>query len=123
VGTKASLILKANDVAATAAWYELVGFEVRGSFPDDAPTWVEVARDDLAVQSVSGDTPWPEPPRLTGCLYVRPPSVRAVHDEVKDRVECPWGVEERPWGARELTLTDPNGYYVTFTEPLDAGGS
>jgi hypothetical protein len=41
---------------------------------------------------------------------------------VKDRVTCEWGVEDREWGARELTLQDPNGYYLTFSGPAGAGG-
>jgi len=30
-------------------------------------------------------------------------------------VTCEWGVEDREWGARELTLQDPNGYFLTFS--------
>jgi hypothetical protein len=90
---------------------------VRGTYPEDAPTWAEVTRDDLAVQFLTGETPWPGSPALTGCLYVHPADVRAVHDEIKDAIDCPWGVEEREWGARELTVQDPNGYFVTFSEP------
>jgi hypothetical protein len=113
-----AVILKTLDLAATIRWYEQVGFELRGTFPDDEPTWAELARDDLVLQFLSGDTPWTGPPGLTGSLYVHPASVQAVHDEVRERVECPWGVEERPWGARELTLTDPNGYFLTFSEAV-----
>ena len=117
-----AVILKALDVSATMEWYQLVGFEVRASFPEPEPTWVELARDGLVIQFLSGETPWSAPPALTGCLYVHPGSVQAVHDEIKDRVSCPWGVEERPWGARELTIADPNGYFLTFTEPMEERG-
>ena len=27
---------------------------------------------------------------------------------------------ERPWNAREVVVTDPDGYVLVFTEPLDA---
>jgi hypothetical protein len=113
-----AVILKALDLAATIDWYQRVGFQLRGAFPDDEPTWAELARDDLVLQFLSGETPWEGPPSLTGSLYVHPVSVQAVHDEVRERVECPWGVEGRPWGARELTLVDPNGYALTFSEAL-----
>jgi hypothetical protein len=103
-------------------WYQLIGFEVRASFPESEPTWVELARDGLVIQFLSGDTPWSAPPSLTGCLYVHPGSVQAVHDQIKDRVPCPWGVEDRPWGTRELTVADPNGYFLTFTEPIEDDG-
>jgi catechol 2,3-dioxygenase-like lactoylglutathione lyase family enzyme len=117
---EASIILKADDVPATLTWYRQLGFRVRASHPEDEPTWAEVARDDLVVQFVAGETPWDGRPALTGTLYVRPGSVDAVFASIKDVVEWEWGVEERPWGARELTLRDPNGYYVTFTEPTAA---
>jgi hypothetical protein len=111
-----AVVLKTLDMAATLEWYRRIGFEVRDAQPESEPTWVELARDGLVLQFLAGETPWPDPPALTGCLYVHPPSVRAVYDEISDAVACPWGVEERPWGARELTLSDPNGYYLTFTE-------
>ena len=117
---RAAIILKAGDLPATIDWYGRVGFEQRGTFPDENPTWCELGRDDLVVQFLAGETPWDGPPALTGCLYVHPPSVDEVYDQVKDRVACEWGVEERDWGARELTLQDPNGYFLTFSQPPDA---
>jgi hypothetical protein len=117
-----AVILKTLDLNATLEWYQLVGFEVRATFPEREPTWAEIARDGLVIQFASGDTPWSGPPALTGCLYVHPGSVQTVYDQIRDRVPCPSGVEERPWGARELTIADPNGYFLTFTEPIDAGG-
>jgi hypothetical protein len=111
------VILKAVDIPETVEWYRRIGFEERGSFPDEAPTWCELGRDDLVVQFVSGETPWEGPPALTGCLYVHPASVERMYEQVKDGVVCEWGVEEREWETRELTLRDPNGYYVTFSEP------
>jgi hypothetical protein len=112
-----SVILKTEDMAATMDWWQRVGFELRGSFPDDEATWCELARDGLVVQFLAGETPWDGPPALTGCLYVHPASVSTLYDDIKDRVACEHAVEERDWGARELTLQDPNGYFLTFTEP------
>jgi catechol 2,3-dioxygenase-like lactoylglutathione lyase family enzyme len=31
------------------------------------------------------------------------------------------GPVERPWNAREVVVTDPDGYVLVFTEPLDTG--
>jgi len=116
--------LKASDIEATMAWYRAIGFEVRGRFPDTDPTWCEVARDDLALQFISGETPWPQAPGCTGCFYVRPAtSVTEVHGRLAAVVPVPWGVEERPWGARELVLQDPDGYFITFTEELEGGAA
>jgi hypothetical protein len=110
-------ILKTEDLPVTITWYIAVGFTLRGQTPDDEPTWAELERDGVVLQFISGDTPWPGPPAFTGCIYLHPNSVEKVYAEIKAGVDCPWGVELRPWGARELTLQDPNGYYITFTEP------
>ena len=94
-------MLKAEDMDATVAWYERVGFEVRGRAPDTGtPSWLELECDGLVLQFLSGDTPWPEPPLLTGTLYVYPTSVDEVHERIRDEIEPAWGPEDREWGAK-----------------------
>lgn len=109
-------ILKAADIARTVQWYTAAGFEVRGLNPDVMPTWCEVARDGTVLQFIAGETPWEGEPRLTGCLYVSTDNVDAVYEEIRDRVTCEWGVEEREWGARELVVRDPDDYFITFSQ-------
>jgi uncharacterized glyoxalase superfamily protein PhnB len=112
-------ILETTDMAATLDWYERAGFAVRGRSPRIDATWAEVARDGLAVQFLAGDTPWPEPPAFTGCFYAYPASVDAVAAELAAALGVDCRVQERDWGAREVTLQDPNGYWLTFTQQLD----
>jgi hypothetical protein len=91
---------------------------------DGQPRWLcEVERDGLVLQFLGGDaTPWPGEPAFTGCFYVHPASVEAVYADLEGRINAEWGIEMRPWGARELTLQDPNGYYIVFTEPAREDG-
>ena len=111
-------MLKSSDVARTIEWYRGVGFEILGIYPDSGePIWCEVTRDGLVLQFLGGDTPWPEAPLFTGTLYLHPPSVDSVYEEIKEHTTPLWGPEERDWGARELGLQDPDGYFLTFTEP------
>ena len=111
--------LKSNDVSATIAWYRGVGFQVREVFPDEgAPTFCEVARDGVVLRFLGADdAPWPEPPGFTGTIYLYPESVDALFEEIRDHTEPAWGPEDREWGDRELGLRDPDGYFLTFTEP------
>lgn len=120
---RVTAILKSNDVPATIAWYQSVGFEVREAFPDErAPTFCEVARDGVVLRFLGGDeTPWPEPPGFTGTIYLYPESVDALYEEIRDQVEPAWGPGDREWGDRELGLRDPNGYFLTFTETAGGG--
>jgi hypothetical protein len=54
--------------------------------------------------------------------HVRPPGLeapRALMSSSNDQRahDAGLGPENREWGARELGLQDPNGYFLTFTEP------
>lgn len=114
-------MLKTNDMPATLEWYRRVGFDVIDQFPKTGqPTWCEVSRDGVVLQFLGGETPWPDPPTLTGTLYFYPASVSALYDEIEEHTKPAWGPEVREWGARELALQDPNGYFLTFTEPANS---
>jgi uncharacterized glyoxalase superfamily protein PhnB len=110
-------ILKASDIRRTEDWYRKAGFVIRAHHPEEAPTWCELERDGTVLQFLSGETPWIDAPSFTGCFYVHCSDVEAVYEQIRDLVEIEWGVEDREWGARELVLRDPDGYFVTFTQP------
>jgi catechol 2,3-dioxygenase-like lactoylglutathione lyase family enzyme len=117
---RVNVMLKTEDMTSTLDWYQRAGFRVRGRFPEDTePTWIELARDDVVVQFLAGETPWPEVPSLTGTIYLYPESVRALHEQIRGQIEPAWGPEVREWGMLEMGLQDPNGYFLTFTEPAD----
>ena len=119
---RVTAILKARDVAATIAWYTRIGFELRERHPEtETPTWCELARDGVVLQFLAGDTPWPGPPTFTGTIYLYPASVSQVYEEIGEDVTPAWGPEVREWGSRELGLQDPDGYFLTFTEPAEPG--
>jgi hypothetical protein len=107
-------ILKVRSIEGTVRWYADVGFAVR---ENDGQSFAEVARAGLALQFLAGETPWPGEPALTGNFYVHVDDVVALHEAIQARVDIPWGIEVRPWGVIELTLRDPDGYHVTFTQP------
>lgn len=48
-----------------------------------------------------------------------PESVDALQEEIKEHTQPEWGPEVRDWGSRELGLRDPNGHFLTFTEPAE----
>ena len=95
------------DIRRTEDWYRNVGVVLRAHHPEEAPTWCELERDGTVLQLLSGETPLIGAPSFTGCFYVHCSDVDAVYEQIRDRVEIEWGVEERDWGARELVLRDP----------------
>jgi hypothetical protein len=119
VEPRAAAILKVSSVPKSVQWYQLLGFEVSGGPPSDDDTWAEVTYGSLVLQFLSGETPWPSAPTFTGCFYVHTTSVEDVFERVREAAPPNWGIEQRPWGAVELTLEDPDGYYLTFTQDSD----
>ena len=115
--TRPAAILKVSSVHASVRRYRQLGFDVRPAAVDADATWAEVERDGLVLQLLGGNTPWSSDPGFTGSFYVHTDSVQAVHDAAAGVVPIEWGVEVRPWGALELTLQDPDGYFLTFTQP------
>lgn len=117
MGQDVVAILKSADLATTVGWYRDAGFDIRRS----EPALCEVSREGLALQFLSGETPWTGPPALTGCFYVHvhvpDVDVDVVAATVGGSITPEWGVEDRDWGSRELVLQDPNGYFITFTAP------
>jgi len=112
----AYVILKVADIERTIEWYVAAGFELNGRNTDDDREWCEVSRDGVELQFLAGETPWPEAPGMTGCLYVAVPNADQALAELRAPAVAEWGVEDRPWGSREIVLRDPDGYFITLSE-------
>lgn len=111
------VILKVADLDRTLEWYAAAGFAVRGREDMGESTWAEVEREGATIQFLSGATPWPGEPSLSGCLYVHAADIDTALADLRAPVHAEWGIESRPWGAREIVLRDPDGYYITLTTP------
>ena len=116
MGSRVVAVGKASDLAATRSWYSAAGFQVRTASPAVGATWLEVARDGLVLQFVAGATPWAGEPAFTGSFYVHVDDVDLTARELTAPVSAEWGVEDRAWGSRELTVKDPDGYFITFVQ-------
>ncbi|MEM9165087.1 MAG: bleomycin resistance family protein, partial [Cyanobacteria bacterium P01_F01_bin.4] len=58
-------------------------------------------------------------PTLTGQLYCYPPDVDALWDELKDKVEIAWPIDNMIYGMREFAIRDCNGYVITFGQDIE----
>ncbi len=43
----------------------------------------------------------------------------ALWEVVKDEVSPEWGPEEMPYGMHEFAIKDPNGYLLSFGQPVE----
>jgi len=108
-------ILACNDLAATQAFYERLGFFVTGDHGDyriltDGKGW------HLHLQSA--EPGWVIPGRNAQGIYLYAEDVDAVADRVRDLVIEPGAPHEKPWGMYEFALGDPDGVLVRVGRPI-----
>jgi catechol 2,3-dioxygenase-like lactoylglutathione lyase family enzyme len=109
--------LACADVAAAIAFYvEKLGFEkdwTWGEPPTDGGVWrghvrLYFMRNEELAARVHGSE-----------LMLQVSPLADVYKEHLSRnAPIRSGIKEEPWGVREYSITDPNGYRLRFYEPL-----
>ncbi len=101
-------ILASRDIAETTAFYERLGFAVRGRYEDFGPTYLILRRDDVELHFVH--SPEADPAESHGGCYLRLADAQAVYEQWE-----PLGIPEihpprdTEWGMREFFVIDPSG--------------
>jgi uncharacterized glyoxalase superfamily protein PhnB len=107
-------MLQSADLQRSIDWYESVlGFRCTGR----QDGWCRLERDGVALMFMQnahlGD------PHATATQYIHVDDLSALWSGIKDRVTAEWGPEEMPYGSVEFAIRDPDGYLLSFGEPLD----
>ena len=102
-------IVPAGDMAASTAFYQLLGFTVAADFGgyrimEDGRGW------HLHLNYMPGWPPRVEENPFGLYLYVE--DVDAVADRVRDRIIEPGAPHLKPWGTYEFAVSDPSGVLV-----------
>jgi len=108
-----SPMLQSSDLRRTIDWYEQVlGFRCAGSVEG----WCRLARDGVALMFMTNAHLGP--PQSTATQYIDVDDVPALWAAIKDRVSAEWGPEEMPYGMLEFAIRDPDGYLLSFGQPV-----
>ena len=112
-------MLKANNIQETIYFYtNQLGFSVGSSFgPEGTPTWCSLKRENVCLMFYGMDAP-KGPPNLTGLLYFYPKDVRALWEQLKDKVPVEWELQEMDYGMLEFAIRDCNGYTLSFGQDV-----
>ncbi|MBL7834882.1 MAG: glyoxalase [Cyclobacteriaceae bacterium] len=113
-----------SDLAATAAFYNRLGFEVVASVPDDEGKDLFVMMQNGSVTIMfqtfkSIENTLPQVSRQNGgslLLYIKMKGIRDFFEQVKDQVTVLTGLEKTFYGATEFSIVDINQYMLTFAE-------
>ena len=112
-------ILRIFDIAKAREFYEgFLGFEVRWEhrYGDNFPLYMEIARGEcvLHLSEHHGDA------SPGSALRIHVGDIAGFHSELtaKDYRLAKPGLEEKPWGTREVSVTDPFGNRLHFYEEI-----
>ena len=108
-------MLQTKDMDETIDWYrDVLGFALQNRMDDD---WCCLTRDDVSIMFMVNDHLGA--PSATGTQYIYSDDVMALWDRIKDRVTAEWGPEKFDYGMLEFAIKDPNGYLLSFGQPVD----
>jgi len=110
-------ILRIFDEAVAKSFYvDLLGFSIdwEHRFKPDLPLYMQVSRDDcrLHLSGHHGDC------CPGAALRIAVTDIDSLHKELmaKQYKHARPGVEEMPWGSRDMSVSDPSGSHLSFTE-------
>ena len=119
-------MLAVRDLAASARWYQQVlGFQIVFEMPgpSGAPVlihlrWAKYA--DLLLVSDASQTSAAKGVGVTLYFAMAQGSVDDFAAQIGSKgVSIVSGPVDQRWNAREVILLDPDGYRLTFTQPID----
>lgn len=105
------------DVAATAAWYASIGFDIVRTVEDDGETvWARLAWGAGQFMLNAGGKP-SDAVRREADLYVEVDDVEGLRRALDGRVEIVEDLHDTYYGMREFIIRDPNRFWITFGQP------
>lgn len=112
-----------EDIHATTAFYEMLGFTVIATVPEEKnPIFVMMTCGSVTFmfQTFSSiENTLPLINRSKGgslLLYIKMKNIRAFFEKIKDKVTIVQGLEKTFYGATEFSIQDNNHYMLTFAE-------
>ncbi|CAN5628575.1 glyoxalase superfamily protein [soil metagenome] len=117
--TRTTPVLRIFDEAKAKEFYvAFLGFTVdwKHRFEDDLPLYLQISRDDcvLHLSEHHGDC------SPGAAVRIETDELDAFHQQLlaaRYKYARP-GVEQTPWGTREMSIADPFGNRLTFTSPV-----
>ena len=109
-------MLAVTSIDDTILFYRnLLGFECVNRMGG----WAALRKDEVEIMISLPNAHEPfERPRLTGSLYFNANDVGSLWDEIKDKVNVVYPLENFYYGMREFAIRDNNGYILQFGQEI-----
>jgi uncharacterized glyoxalase superfamily protein PhnB len=103
---------------------DVLGFTVNATWPEEDPYWASLSAGAASLMlnyvgdphaHEDGEEPHSHEPEFNGLLYFEPSgSLEELHARIRASVPSCGEIEVQPYGMKEFSVTDPNGYHLTF---------
>ncbi|MGA4634028.1 VOC family protein [Pseudomonas solani] len=111
-------LLRCHDLDATRRHYrDALGFTTL----DSAHASLTMQLQDCRLIFTEQDL-WAAPVACSGTLYLAVADVARYYEQVKDKAEIAWPLQEMDYGSKEFGIRDCNGYTLAFTQVAPATG-
>ena len=109
-------MLQTSDMDRTVAWYgDVLGFRCVSRVGNG---WCRLEQDRVSLMFMTNDHLGE--PHATATQYIYVDDVDALWARLEGRVTAEWGPEDMSYGLREFAIRDPDGYLLSFGQPLSA---
>lgn len=112
-----------KDMNAAIAFYQQLGFNVIMSVPEEGDfVWAMMTCGNVTMMFQTFESLADELPEINrhdgGSLlfYIRLKNIRTFFESIKEKVTVLKGLDKTFYGATEFSITDNNGYVLTFAE-------
>ena len=113
-----------NDMKATIAFYQILGFKITMQVPEEGDdlVWANMTNGSVNMMFQSFESLGEELKdilRTNGgslLLYIDVKGIRGFFEQIKDKVSVLKGLDTTFYGATEFSIKDNNGYVLTFAE-------
>jgi lactoylglutathione lyase len=110
-------------------YQETLGFELVSVAPEKEPCfWASMRSGEFEImfqthESLQEEGPWREilGGRSIGgtvILYIEMEGIEAFYERIKNQVELVFKLADHPYGMREFTMRDGNGYILAFGQRI-----
>jgi len=114
-------MLATENIGKTIEFYtELLDFEVGGKYPETDPCWVSLCNGSAEIAfNLLNEHSKSAKPVLTGSIYLHVENIDELWENLKDKAEIVYPIENFEYGMREFGVRDCNGYVLNLGENIE----
>jgi uncharacterized glyoxalase superfamily protein PhnB len=119
-------LIYVSDILKSIYFYrDILGFKMGELYPDrECPTYAPIFIGDykLMLSQARDANKSLHQDHLGGSglqIFVRVENVDGEYQRIKPQVKLVQDIETKPWGDREFTISDPDGYLISFYSPTN----